>query len=83
MTVLEELIDMALKVCERISTISGSNKLRSAVILGKNGKAYHGCDLALNTKEVQGISGERAAILNAVADGVTEFEVGLSLLSAL
>lgn len=76
MTVLEELIEAALKVCENSRTLVDDRKFaRAAVTLGKNGKTYYGCDVHYQNREIQGVSAERASVLSAVADGSGEFEV--------
>ena len=51
MTILEELIDLALNVCEksRTTTQLNHNHSRSAVILSSIGKAYTGCDIHMNS----------------------------------
>ncbi len=82
MTVLEELIESALKVCESSHNLVDDKKMaRAAVALGKNGKTYCGCDVHSQNREIQGVSAERACILSAVADGNAEFEVSEHLLS--
>ena len=78
MTVLEELVDAALKVCGNSHTLVDNKRFaRSAIALGKNGKTYSGCDVHYSNREIQGVSAERAAILSAVADGNGEFEVSI------
>lgn len=84
MTVLEELIDAALNVCEksRQSTLQQQTHThsRSAVVLTSTGKTYTGCDVHIASasglaSESHGVSAERAAILAAVADGAGKFDV--------
>jgi cytidine deaminase len=87
MTVLEELIDCALQVCEksRNSGLQMHNHSRAAVLLSKSGRTYTGCDVHLNlhnsspsTSEANGVTAERASFLAAVADGASEFDVRLA-----
>ena len=83
MTVLEELIDAALNVCEksRHSALQQQTHAhsRSAVVLTSTGKTYTGCDVhiasANGSAETHGVSAERAAFLAAVADGAAKFDV--------
>ena len=88
MTILEELIDAALNVCEksRSSNIQSAthNYSRSAILLSSTGKTYSGCDVHITTttggvgNETHGVSAERAAFLAAVADGAAKFDVRFS-----
>ena len=83
MTVLEELIDAALNVCEKSRQASVqvqfNSHSRSAVLLSTTGKTYTGCDVHLSPgtggSESHGVSAERAAFLAAVADGASHFDV--------
>jgi cytidine deaminase len=85
MTVLEELIDAALSVCEKsratASQQQSHNHARSAVLLSVSGKTYTGCDVHIASNsanaEAHGVSAERAALLAAVADGSNKFDVRL------
>jgi len=73
MTILEELIDLALNVCEksRTTTQLNHNHSRSAVILSSIGKAYTGCDIhmnsditTINTTTLSGSSGNNMNAIN-------------------
>lgn len=76
MTVLEELIDAAMRICENSRASGQLQSSRSAVLLSSSGKVYVGCDVKLpTTNEAQSISAERAAFLSAIADGASQFEV--------
>jgi hypothetical protein len=83
MTVLEELIDAALNVCEKsrnnLAQQQSPAHSRSAVLLSSTGKTYSGCDvhIAANPSlgDPHGVSAERAAFLAAVADGAAKFDV--------
>lgn len=83
MTVLEELIDAALSVCEKSRASSAQQQThthsRSAVVLSATGKTFTGCDVHLTAAgvnaEAHGVSAERAAFLAAVADGASKFDV--------
>ena len=85
MTVLEELIDAALNVCEKSRQTAAllpqqsHAHSRSAVLLTCTGKTYTGCDvhIAANPSmgDPHGVSAERAAFLAAVADGAAKFDV--------
>lgn len=85
MTVLEELIDAALNVCEksRQTTLHQQSHThsRSAVLLTCTGKTYTGCDVHITTNsslgDPHGVSAERAAFLSAVADGAARFDVSI------
>lgn len=80
MTILEELMDLALKVCENGREAGQRHHARGAALLAPNGKVYSGCDVYLAGDEVNGVSAERAAILAAVADGASKFEVRYNFL---
>jgi cytidine deaminase len=83
MTVLEELIDAALSVCEKSRSAAtqqhAHSHSRSAVLLSTSGKTYTGCDVHIVApgvnSEAHGVSAERAAFLAAVADGASKFDV--------
>lgn len=78
MTILEELIDLGLKTCEKSRQSGQKHIARAAVLLGSpsNPKVFTGCDVFMvPNNELTGVSAERAALLSAVADGVGEFEV--------
>jgi cytidine deaminase len=75
MTVLEELIEHALTICENSRASGQKNNARGAVLLTSGGRVYTGCDVVIHGIESQNISAERAAILAAVADGSSEFNV--------
>lgn len=82
MTILEELIDLAMCVCEKSRNSKSQQQAythsRSAVLLCSTGKAYTGCDVHLNSNSIEssqgGVSAERAAFLAAVADGASKFD---------
>lgn len=76
MTVLEELIDAAMRICENSRATGLMQSSRAAVLLSSTGKVYVGCDVRFpSANEAQSISAERAAFLSAIADGATQFEV--------
>lgn len=75
MTILDELTDMALRVCEK-SRLGGQKHIaRSAALLTPSGKVFCGCDVYSKVGDPNGISAERSAITSAVADGISKFEV--------
>ena len=87
MTVLEELIDAAMSVCERSrqSTLQQQSHThsRSAVLLSNTGRTYTGCDVHIasatgGSESQHGVSAERAAFLAAVADGASKFDVSVT-----
>lgn len=75
MTILEELIDLALHSCENGRTAGQKHHARGAALLAPSGKVYSGCDVYVREGDPNGVSAERAAILMAVADGAEAFEV--------
>lgn len=75
MTVVEELIDAGLRICENGRSAGQKHHARAAVVLSASGKTYVGCDVHLPGNEAQGVSAERAAFLSAIADGASNFEV--------
>ena len=86
MTVLEELIDAAMNVCEKSRSSSlqqqSPSHSRSAVLLSSTGRTYTGCDVHIaaangstDSAAQHGVSAERAAFLAAVADGAAKFDV--------
>ncbi len=75
MTILEELIDAALKTCEnQRHNVHQKDHSRAAVLLSSAGKMYVGCDLLVPGDAVP-VAAEKSALLAAVADGNTSFEV--------
>jgi cytidine deaminase len=75
MTILEELIDAALGVCENSRAAGQKHHSRGAALLTKDGRVYTGCDVYMpDTIGAVGISAERAAVLAAVADGASNFD---------
>ena len=75
MTILEELIDAALGVCENGRAAGQKHHSRGAALLTSDGRVYTGCDVYMpDTIGAVGISAERAAILSAVADGASKFD---------
>lgn len=77
MTILEELIDTALKVCENSRVAGQKSRTRGAVLLCSNGKTYTGCDVKMSGSESLGVSAERAALLAAIADGSSKYDVSI------
>eukprot|EP00981_Chlorochromonas_danica_P013225 scaffold5974_cov158-Ochromonas_danica.AAC.26 len=75
MTILEEMIDAALRVCEKSRMSGQTNHARAATLLSSSGKLYSGCDVQMPTAESHSISAERSAFLTAVADGASNFDV--------
>eukprot|EP01041_Mallomonas_annulata_P010693 gene10693-22327_t len=69
MTVLEELIDLALKTCEKGRIAGQKHHSRGAALLGPEGQVYTGCDVYAHEGDPTGVSAERAAVLAAVAAG--------------
>lgn len=75
MTVLEELIDIAIRECENSSERRDKgSSLRGAAVLSANGTVYTGCDIFINDNDQIGISAEKSAMLSAVADNITKFQ---------
>jgi hypothetical protein len=74
MTILEELIDACLKVCENSRQAGHRQHSRSAILLSSSGKTYTGCEISFPGDD-NFISAEKAAFLAAAADGSTNFEV--------
>lgn len=75
MTILEELIDAALKACEnQRNNMNHKDHSRAAVVLNSSGKMYAGCDMMVPGDPLI-IAAEKSALLAAVADGSTTFEV--------
>jgi cytidine deaminase len=72
MTILEELMDLSLRVCENGRIAGQKHNSRGAALLTSNGKVYSGCDINLEGNTL-GISAERAAVIAAVADGSSVF----------
>lgn len=76
MTILEELIDAAMKICENSRAAGQLQASKAAALLSTTGKVYVGCDVRLpSSNDSQSISAERAAFLSAIADGASKFEV--------
>lgn len=73
MTILEELTDVSLKVCENGRAAGQKHNSRGAALLTSNGKVYSGCDVYLKDRDPNGISAERSAVMAAVADGSSAF----------
>ena len=59
-----------------ITPIQKYHHARGAALLASGGKVYTGCDVNINAGGADGsaLSGERAAVLAAVADGVSHFD---------
>ena len=73
MTILEELTDLSLRVCENGRIAGQKHHSRGAALLTSNGKVYSGCDVYLSDRDPNGISAERSAVTAAVADGSSVF----------
>ena len=73
MTILEELTDLSLRVCENGRKAGQKHHSRGAALLTSNGKVYSGCDVSFEDYDPNGISAERAAVTAAVADGSSVF----------
>ena len=74
MTILEELTDLALKVCENGRAVHQKHHSRGAALLTSNGKVYSGCDVYVRVGDPNGITAERGAVLAAIADGAAGFQ---------
>jgi cytidine deaminase len=74
MTILEELTDVSLKVCENGRIAGQKHNSRGAALLTSNGKVYSGCDVYFKERDPNGISAERSAVMAAVADGSSVFQ---------
>ncbi len=77
MTILEELVDAAFKVCENSRSAGQLCRARGAVVLTSSGKTYSGCDVQVSSSDAMSVSAERAAMLASVADGASKFDVSL------
>lgn len=86
MTVLEELIDIALRACEK-GRQAGQRRhhARGCALLTAGGKVYSGCDvyaitsstdLTAESSHIPDVTAEKSAVLAAISDGSKEFEVG-------
>lgn len=83
MTILEELIDTGFNACEQGRTSGQKHHARAAVLLSPAGAVYTGCDVHVHSANSAtaasggvgdlGVTAERAAILQAVTDGVPKF----------
>jgi cytidine deaminase len=78
MTILEELIDLALGVCEKSRDAGQRHHARGAALLGPNGKVYTGCDVLMTGLDSNAMDAERVAVMTGVSDGVKKFEVWYS-----
>ena len=74
MTILEELIDAALNTCENQRHSHHHDHSRAAVVLSTAGKMYVGCDMMVPGDQLP-VAAEKSALLTAVAEGSTSFEV--------
>jgi cytidine deaminase len=74
MTILEELIDVALGACEKSRNAGQRHHARGAALLGPSGKVYTGCDVYVSENDANSVTAERVAVLTAVSDGVKKFE---------
>ena len=81
MTILEELIDLALNVCENGRAAGQRHHARGAALLAPGGKVYSGCDIYFRELDSNSVTAERGAIQAAVADGCQKFEVRRCLAS--
>ena len=72
MTVLEELIDIALRASEHAV---GNQMSRGAAVLSSTGDVYTGCEIYMKGYDQNGIiSAEKSAVVSALADGVNKFQ---------
>ena len=77
MTVLEELIDVAFRACEKGRQAGQQKHARGAALLCADGRVFSGCDVSSpheNAASLHAITAERVAVLAAVSDGVSKFE---------
>lgn len=75
MTILEELIDLALKCCENSRTSGQIHNARGAALLEASGKVYTGCDVYMRENDPHAIFAEKAATIASIADGLVRVEV--------
>jgi cytidine deaminase len=75
MTILEELIDLALKCCENSRTSGQRHNARGAAMLDASGKVYTGCDVYMKENDPNAIFAEKAAMIAAISDGMVRVEV--------
>ena len=76
MTILEELIDMALKCCENGRQLGQKQQfVRGAALLDANGRVYTGCDVFMKENDPNSIAAEKAALIMAVSAGAAKMEV--------
>ena len=75
MTILEELIDLALRACEKFRLARPGEEFpsRGAALLGPEGRVYTGVDVYSHESDLHAISAERAAVLAATQDGVPAY----------
>lgn len=74
MTVLEELIDIAMGACEKGRQAGQRQHARGAALLCADGRVFSGCDVAHHENDTLAVSAERGAALAAVSDGTNKFE---------
>ena len=75
MTILEELIDIALRCCEKGRQAGQKGHARGAALLADTGSVYTGCDVYAAGVLGNAIRAEKTAVLTAVADGVQSYKV--------
>ncbi|CAM9687842.1 unnamed protein product, partial [Choristocarpus tenellus] len=72
MTVLEELIDAAFRMCD-LGHAQGQQHVLGASILTEAGKMYAGCNVESSSADLN-VGAERTAALKAVSEGETHFK---------
>lgn len=79
MTILEELVDIALQCCANGRRSGQKHHARGAALLEAGGKVYSGCDIYIREDDPSAVLAEKAALIAAIADGSSKFEVFLLL----
>lgn len=75
MTVLEEIVDLALRVCLNSHNFVQHRRFaRAAVLLSETGTTFSGFDIN-NQQNMDGVRAERAAISSALASGCRQIRV--------
>jgi cytidine deaminase len=74
MTILEELIDIAMNACEKGRASGQKHHSRGAALLTGDGRVFSGCDVSTHEGDIHGVAAERIAALAAVSDGAGKFE---------
>jgi cytidine deaminase len=75
MTVLEELIEAAVRACEHARQAGVSKHPRCSALLTESGKVFTGCDIASHGASDHSLASEKAAVAAALAEGESVFEV--------